>query len=150
MISICKSVLIHVQVYGLQKGSVFSEDSLPYFWQWNVHATSQINKTGIGDVPSKVLLRTALSVHFLEIELLEQHFTMGLQKGDFLFLIIYKDQQAANTFFWPFLNFLKDLHKLLSSMTCASIMRSKDHKRAVNQTTKRLLTKWCFILTSSP
>ena len=91
-----------MQVYGLQKGSVFSEDSLPYFWLWNVHATSQINRRGIGDVPSKVILRTALSVHFLEIELLEQQFAMGLQKGDFLFLIIYKDQQAANTFFCLF------------------------------------------------
>ena len=91
-----------MQVYGLQKGSVFSEDSLPYFWQWNVHATSQINRRGIGDVPSKVILRTALSVHFLEIELLEQQFAMGLQKGDFLFLIIYKDQQAASTFFLAF------------------------------------------------
>ena len=36
---------------------------------------------------------------FLEIELVEQQFAMGLQKKDFLFLITYKDQQAANTIF---------------------------------------------------
>ena len=53
-----------VQVNRLQKGGVFSEDSLPYLWKWNVHATFQINRTGIGDVPLKVLLRTALSVCF--------------------------------------------------------------------------------------
>ena len=40
---------------------------------------------------------------------------MGLQKGDCLFLKIYKDQQVANTIFLPFLSFLKDLQKLLCS-----------------------------------
>ena len=60
----------------------------------------KLTKQALEMFPQKFFLRTALSVHFLEIELLEQHFTMGLQKGDFLFLIIYKDQQAANTFFF--------------------------------------------------
>ena len=91
---------MYLQGCGPQKRGVFSEDSLPYLWKWNVHATSQINITCIGDVPLKVLLRTALSVcFFLEIELVEQQFAMGLQKKDFLFLITYKDQQAANTIF---------------------------------------------------
>ena len=48
-------------VCGLQNGGVFSEDSLPYTWKWSVHATAQIKGTVIGDVPPKVLLRTALS-----------------------------------------------------------------------------------------
>ena len=74
-----------MQVYGLQKGSVFSEDSLPYFWQWNVHATSQINKTGIGDVPSKVLLRTALSVHFFGNRIVRTALYHGTTKGRFPF-----------------------------------------------------------------
>ena len=52
------------EVYWLQRGGVFSEDSLPHLWKWNVHATSQINITGIGDVPPEVPLRTALSVRF--------------------------------------------------------------------------------------
>ena len=34
-------------------------------------------------------------------------------KGDCLFLMIYKDQQAANTIFWPVLSFLQGLQKLL-------------------------------------
>ena len=66
---------------------------------------------------------------------------MGVQKGDCLFLIKCKDQQAANTICLPFLHLLKDLQKLLCSLTCTSIMRLKHHKRAVNQTTKGLLTK---------
>ena len=56
-----------------KKEACFPEDSLPYLWKSNVHATSQINKTNIGDVSPKVLLRTGLSVwFFLEIELGEQ------------------------------------------------------------------------------
>ena len=97
-----------IQVYVLQKGGAFSEDFLPYLWKWNVHATSQINRSGIGDVPQKVILKAALSVCFLEIELVEQQFAMRLPKRDCLFLIIYKDQQAASTIFWSFLSFRKD------------------------------------------
>ena len=63
---------ISLQVYGLQKGSILSEDSLPYLWKLNVHATFQINRTDTGDVSPKVPLRTSLSVCFLEIELVEQ------------------------------------------------------------------------------
>ena len=79
--------------------------------------------------PPYSYLRTALF-------LVEQQFAMGLQKADCLFLIIYKDQQAANTIFWPFLSFLKHLQKLLCSFTFTSVMRSKDHKKAVNRTKK--------------
>ena len=28
---------------GLQRAVIFSEDSLPYLWKWNVHVTSQIS-----------------------------------------------------------------------------------------------------------
>ena len=43
---------------------------------------------------------------------------MGLQKGDYLFLIIHKDQQAANTIFlfWPVLSFLKGLQNVGGSI----------------------------------
>ena len=51
-----------IQAYGLQKGGIFSEDSLSYLWKLNVHAFSQI--TGTGDGPPKVILRTAVSVWF--------------------------------------------------------------------------------------
>ena len=99
----------------------------------------------------KVLLRTAPSQCFFGNRTVEQQFAMRLQKGDCLFLIIYQNQHAANTSssFLPFLRSLKDLQKLLCSMSCTSLMRSKDQKRAVNQTTKGLLTK-CFILTPLP
>ena len=53
-----------IQVCGLQRGGVFSEDTLPYLWKWNASAASQINSTGFGDVPPNVLLRTALSILF--------------------------------------------------------------------------------------
>ena len=98
------------------------------------------------------------SICFLETELVEQQFAVGLKKEDCLFPIIYKDQLAANTIFifylfmiiiiWPFLSFLKDLQKILWKILL--FLRSKVHKRAVNRITKRLLTKWCFILTPSP
>ena len=88
----------YIEVDGLQKGVIFSEDSLPYLWKWNVHATSQFNRIGTADIIKKVFLRTALSACFLELELVEQRFTMGLQKENFLFMV-YKDQQAANTFY---------------------------------------------------
>ena len=60
-----------MQIYGLQKGDGFSKDSLPYLWKWNVHANSQINRTGVGNVLQKVLLGNALSVVSLEMELVE-------------------------------------------------------------------------------
>ena len=73
------------EVYGLQRGGVFSENSLPHLWKWNVHATSQINITGIGDVPPEVLLRTALSVRFFGNRIGRTAICHGITKGRLLF-----------------------------------------------------------------
>ena len=141
----------NLQVYGLQKGGVFSEDSLPYLWKWKVHATSQIDRTGIGDVPPKVCLRTALSICYFGNRIGRAASYRGIAKERLPFSYNNKINKQQIYFFLPFLSFLEDLQKLLCSMTCTSIMRSKDYKRAVNQTTKMiLLSKWCFILTHSP
>ena len=58
-----------IQIYGLQKGGVFSEDSPTYYWMWNVHITSQINSVGIRDIYPEVLLRIALSVNYFRNKL---------------------------------------------------------------------------------
>ena len=73
------------EVYWLQRGGVFSEDSLPHLWKWNVHATSQINITGIGDVPPEVPLRTALSVRFFGSRIGRTAICPGTTIGRFLF-----------------------------------------------------------------
>ena len=73
------------EVYWLQRGGVFSEDSLPHLWKWNVHATSQINITGIGDVPPEVPLRTALSVRFFGNRIGRTAICPGTTIGRFLF-----------------------------------------------------------------
>ena len=70
-----------VQVYRLQKGGVFSEDSLPYLWKWNVHATFQINRTDIGNVPPKAFLRTALSPCFFGNRIGRTVICHGITKG---------------------------------------------------------------------
>ena len=70
-----------MQVYGLQKGDVFSKDSLPYLWKWNVHATSEINRTGIGNVLQKVILGNALSVCFFGNGIGRTLICHGITKG---------------------------------------------------------------------
>ena len=44
---------------------------MSHLWNWNVHATFQVNMAVIGDVTPKVLSGTALFV-FLELQLVEQ------------------------------------------------------------------------------
>ena len=53
------------------------------------------------------------SICFLETELVEQQFAMGLKKEDCLFPIIYKDQLAANIFI--FYLFIYDYYYLVFS-----------------------------------
>ena len=66
------------EVYWLQRGGVFSGDSLPHLWKWNVHATSQINIT-------EVLLRTAPSVRFFGNRIGRTAICHGTTKGRLLF-----------------------------------------------------------------
>ena len=129
------------QVYGLQKGGLFSEDSLSYLWKLNAHATSQINNRN-WRCPPKVLLRTALSVLFFGNRIGRTVICHETTKGrqPFFYNIKISKHQIL---FLPFLYSLKDLQKLLCSLTCTSIMRSKDHRGLW----KGLLPKWCFILT---
>ena len=65
----------------------------------------------------------------------------GTTKGRLPFLQYIKVSKQHFLFFWPALRFLGGFQKLLCTLTCTSIMRSKDHKRDVNRTTKGLLTK---------
>ena len=126
------------QVYGLQKGGLFSEDSLSYLWKLNAHATSQINNRN-WRCPPKVLLRTALSVLFFGNRIGRTVICHETTKGrqPFSYNIKISKHQIL---FLPFLYSLKDLQKLVCSLTCTSIMRSKDHTRSV----KRSIAKMMF------
>ena len=64
-----------VQVYGLQKGGVFSEDSLPYLWNANISYMFPCYLSNWHYSHRRfprVLSKTALSVCSLEIKLVQQ------------------------------------------------------------------------------
>ena len=71
-------------------GGVFSEDSLTYYWKWNVHITSHINSIGIGDIYPEVLLKTALSVRYFRNDFGEIIMSWDYKKEIAFFYNIYK------------------------------------------------------------